>query len=285
MEIRRSSGEPMKQKENQVHNIVRDRYAEIAKNAPAPTTSGTCSPASDCCGGGTKDLDVEEVANLLGYTKEELKDIPQGSNMGLGCGNPQAIAALTEGEIVLDLGSGGGVDCFLASKKVGKKGKVIGIDMTPEMLEKARKTAREGNFDNVEFRLGEIEYLPVADNSVDIIMSNCVLNLSPQKLQVLKEAFRILKKGGRLAISDVVATSPLPNSLMNDPALLTGCITGAARVADLQTWMQEAGFQDIHIEVWEESRNFIKDWAPGSGIEKYVVSAQIQAKKPGACCG
>ncbi len=274
----------MKQKENQVRTIVRDRYAEIAKNAPVPTTSGACSPASDCCGGGTKDLDVEQVANLLGYTQEELQDIPQGSNMGLGCGNPQAIAALKEGETVLDLGSGGGVDCFLASKKVGDKGLVIGIDMTPEMLEKARETAKEGNFGNVEFRLGEIEHLPVADNSVDVIMSNCVLNLSPKKLQVLKEAFRILKKGGRLAISDVVATSALPDALMEDPDLLTGCITGAALVNDLQAWMEEAGFQDIKIEVWEESREFIKDWAPGSGIEKYVVSAQIQAKKPGGCC-
>lgn len=274
----------MKQKENQVHSIVRDRYAEIAKNAPAPSSSGACSPASDCCGGGTKDLNVEQVANLLGYTQEELKDIPQGSNMGLGCGNPQAIASLQEGETVLDLGSGGGVDCFLAAKKVGKKGHVIGIDMTAEMLEKARETAREGNFDNVEFRLGEIEHLPVADNSVDVIMSNCVLNLSPRKPQVLKEAFRILKKGGRLAISDVVATSPLPEELMNDPDLLTGCITGAASVKDLQSWMEEAGFQDIQIQIWDESRNFIKDWAPGSGIENYVVSAQIKAKKPGGCC-
>ena len=277
----------MKQSENRVRNIVRDRYADIARNAPAPSSSGTCSPASDCCGGGTKDLNVDEVAHMLGYTPEELKDIPQGSNMGLGCGNPQAIAALKEGETVLDLGSGGGVDCFLASKKVGPKGQVIGVDMTPEMLEKARETAKEGNFHNVEFRLGEIEHLPVADESVDVIMSNCVLNLSPKKEQVLKEAFRILKKGGRLAISDVVATTPLPDSLMNDPALLTGCITGAAFVPDLRRWMEEAGFENIRIDLWEESRAFIKDWAPGSGIENYVVSAQIQATKPGGgcCCG
>jgi SAM-dependent methyltransferase len=204
--------------------------------------------------------------------------------MGLGCGNPRAIAALKPGEVVLDLGSGGGFDCFLASREVGHSGHVIGVDMTPDMLSKARANAVKGLFENVEFRLGEIEHLPVADASVDVIISNCVINLSPNKPQVFKDAFRVLKSGGRLAISDVVATVELPDEMRTDAGLIAGCMGNASLIAELEQIMAEAGFEQIRIEPKDESREFIKDWAPGHSITDYVVSATIEAVKPGDCC-
>lgn len=199
--------------------------------------------------------------------------------MGLGCGNPQAIAELKQGETVLDLGCGGGFDCFLASRKVGTDGLVIGVDMTPEMVSKARKNVRDSGETNIDIRLGEIENLPVADNSIDVIISNCVINLSPNKQRVFKEAFRVLKAGGRLAISDVIASTTIPEDIKKDLVLHAGCIAGASTQNEVIAMLKEAGFNEIRVKNKEESKSFIKDWAPGSGAENYVVSANIQAIK------
>jgi ubiquinone/menaquinone biosynthesis C-methylase UbiE len=198
----------------------------------------------------------------------------------LGCGNPQAIAALQPGETVLDLGSGAGFDCFLAVRQVGPTGQVIGVDMTAEMVAKARENAGAAGYANVEFRLGEIEHLPVADASVDVIISNCVINLSPDKPQVFREAFRVLRPGGRLAISDIVTTAPLPEEVRNDLALYAGCIAGAATIAELEAMLGESGFDNIRIQPKDESRQLIREWAPGQKIEDYIVSAAIEAVKP-----
>jgi SAM-dependent methyltransferase len=203
-----------------------------------------------------------------------------GANLGLGCGNPQAIADLKPGETVLDLGSGGGFDCFLAARQVGETGQVIGVDMTPAMVSKARANAEKGGFQNVEFRLGEIEHLPVADHSVDVILSNCVINLSPDKERVFADCFRVLKPGGRLAISDVVAFADLPAHVQEDMALLTGCMAGAALISDLEEMLNEAGFQHVRIHPKEESKTFIRDWAPGLPVTDYVVAATIEATRP-----
>ena len=209
--------------------------------------------------------------------------------MGLGCGNPQAIAMLKKGEVVVDLGAGGGFDCFLAAKQVGEKGRVIGVDMTPEMVSKARENARKGKFANVEFRLGEIEHLPVADNSADVILSNCVINLSPDKQQVYQEAYRILKPGGRLAVSDVVAVGNIPKAVKSDLEKHSGCVAGAATVNELERMLKTAGFCAVSVTVKEESAEFIKDWFPGSGVERYVRSGEVRATKPvpgvKCCCG
>jgi ubiquinone/menaquinone biosynthesis C-methylase UbiE len=200
--------------------------------------------------------------------------------MGLGCGNPQAIASLAPGETVLDLGSGGGFDCFLAARAVGGTGKVIGIDMTPEMVEKARENAAKAGVSNVEFRQGEIEHLPVEDASVDVIISNCVINLSPEKRKAFREAFRVLRPGGRLAVSDIVATAPLPDDVKRDLALHVGCIAGASLIRELEEALRAAGFADISITPDERSREIIRQWAPGRRIEDSVVSASIRAVKP-----
>jgi len=215
----------------------------------------------------------------MGYTKEELASIPDGANMGLSCGNPQAIADLKLGEIVVDLGSGGGFDCFLAAQKVGREGQVIGIDMTPEMISKARRNAEKPGFENVEFRLGEIEHMPVADHTADIIISNCVINLSPNKQQVFKEAYRILKIGGRLAISDVVLTAALPESYLSDMNLYSGCISGAISIEEYEALLKDAGFTNISIEPKDDSKEFIREWEPNYDLENYIVSAIIQAIK------
>lgn len=220
----------------------------------------------------------------MGYSAEELAAAPDGANLGLGCGNPQAIAALRPGDTVLDLGSGGGFDCFLAAQRVGKSGRVIGVDMTPEMVTKARGNARKVDATNVDFRLGEIEHLPVADDSVDVILSNCVINLSPDKGAVFREAFRVLKAGGRLAISDVVALKDMPPELAESVEAMTGCVSGSAKVPALEALLREAGFEEVRIVPKPESTAVIEQCMPGAG--GYVASATIEGKKPGgaSCC-
>lgn len=263
----------------EIRNSVRHRYGLIAREQAA---GGCCAPAggSPCCGSPAA-ADRGAASAALGYGIQELSSVPDGANLGLGCGNPQAIAALQAGETVVDLGSGGGFDCFLAARAVGPSGRVIGVDMTPDMLALARSNAVKGGYGNVEFRLGEIEHLPVADGTVDAILSNCVINLSPDKPQVFREAFRILRVGGRLAVSDMVASGPLPEELKKDLALHSACLTGAAPVAEVESMLREAGFVDIRVRPKAESRSFVKDWAPGTGIEDFVVSATIEAVKPG----
>ena len=222
------------------------------------------------------------MSALMGYSKQDLASVPEGANMGLGCGNPVALASLQPGETVVDLGSGGGFDCFLAAKQVGQTGKVIGVDMTPDMLSKARANAEKMQAENVEFRLGEIEHLPVADNSADIIMSNCVINLSPDKQKVYRDAFRILKPGGRLAISDIVALAPLPEEIQQNLALVSACVGGAATIDDTRDMLAQVGFENIKITPKDESRKLISEWAPGESKNAgdYVVSAYIEAVKP-----
>lgn len=261
-------------KNEKIRQTVRERYA---KTAQTDSNGCGCSPA--CCGD-EETASVENRSLLMGYSREEVAEVPQGANMGLGCGNPAAIASLKPGDVVLDLGSGGGFDCFLAAKEVGETGRVIGVDMTPEMLAKARENASKGVFGNVEFRLGEIEHLPVADNSVDVIISNCVINLSPEKPQVFREAFRVLKTGGRLAISDIVATRPMPAEILNDPELYCGCVSGAATIEELEQMMKEAGFVNIRVAPKDESKNLVWEWVADMNIEDYVVSATIEAVKP-----
>ncbi len=261
---------------DQIKEMVRTRYGGIAE---AAGTAGCCAPAPSCCGPGAA-TPVQDKARHMGYSEAELAAVPEGANLGLGCGNPQAIAALRPGEVVIDLGSGAGFDCFLAADQVGPAGHVIGVDMTHAMLKKARENAAVIGTGNVEFRLGEIEHLPVADNTADAILSNCVINLVPDKEQVFREAFRVLKPGGRLAISDVVNTAPLSADLQSDTALLCGCVAGAAPIERIETWLTRAGFVAIRVTPKPESRELIKTWAPGRGIEDFVVSASIEARKP-----
>jgi arsenite methyltransferase len=260
---------------DEIKEMVRARYGEIAVASasccdPTPTTS-CCAPAAS---------GVDAKASAMGYSEAELDAVPEGANLGLGCGNPQAIAALRPGEVLVDLGSGAGFDCLLASRHVGPTGRVIGVDMTHEMLRKARENAARVGATNVEFRLGEIEHLPVADNTADVIISNCVINLVPDKAQVFREAFRVLKPGGRLAIADVVNVKMLPPELAADKALVCGCVAGAAAPSAIEDWLRTAGFTDIRIQVKPESREMVAGWAPGRRIEDYVVSATIEARKP-----
>lgn len=261
--------------DDEVREAVRKNYGAVAKAG----SSGCGCDSSSCCSAGSG-AKPGTISLGLGYSSEEVAGVPEGANMGLGCGNPQAIASLKPGEIVLDLGSGGGFDCFLAARAVGDTGHVIGVDMTPEMLAKARENAAKAGYINVEFRLGEIEHLPVADSSVDIIISNCVINLSPEKQKVFNEAFRVLKAGGRLALSDVVATAALPDEMANDLALHAGCMAGASLISDVEDMLRKAGFDRIRIDPKDESRVFIREWAPGRNIEDFVVSATIEARKP-----
>jgi SAM-dependent methyltransferase len=256
---------------------VRDAYAQVAQ---ASNENSACGVGSSCCGVSDDAAINSLISTRLGYSANDLAQVPEGADMGLGCGNPKAIASLQPGELVVDLGSGGGFDCFLAAAEVGSEGRVIGIDMTPDMLSKARNNAIKGRYDNVEFRLGEIEHLPIPDNTADVIISNCVINLSPDKAQVFRDAYRILKPGGRLAISDVVATLELPEEMRNDPQLVAGCMGNASLIDELEAIMADAGFADIRIQPKDESREFIRDWAPGRGVEEYVVSATIEAVKP-----
>ena len=260
-------------KKDQIRRHIRDRYAGIAQS------SGSCGCSSSCCQPDA--LLNPDASTQIGYSKEELAAVPEGANMGLGCGNPQAIAALKPGETVVDLGCGGGFDCFLAARRVGPKGRAIGVDMTPEMIHKARANAANGKVKNVDFRLGEIEHLPIADGIADVILSNCVINLSPDKPQVFAEAARVLKAGGRLAISDVVAIAPIPARVKNKLQAHSGCIAGSATVPETERMLKNAGFSKIRIAVKEQSKEFIKDWFPGSGAEKYVRSATFEAIRKG----
>jgi arsenite methyltransferase len=275
-----------------IRQVVRERYGNIAQvgtispnmNSAMSACCGASDPAKatsqtvSCCG----NVDLRQMSALVGYSNEDIGAVPEGANMGLGCGNPVALASLKPGETVVDLGSGGGFDCFLAAKQVGETGRIIGVDMTPEMVSKARMNAEKLKMKNVEFRLGEIEHLPVADNSADIIMSNCVINLSPDKINVFREAFRILKPGGRLAIADIVATAPLPVELQQNLALVAACVGGAATIDDTRKMLEQAGFTGIQIQPKDKSREMIQEWNPdkSKNLSDYVVSADIGAVKP-----
>jgi arsenite methyltransferase len=276
-------------KDTEIKANVRGKYAEVALQGQS--CCGTSQSCGCNCGTSTGD-----ISKSVGYTDEDLAAVPEGANLGLGCGNPVALASLKEGETVLDLGSGAGFDCFLAAKKVGDSGRVIGVDMTPEMLDKARENARKGGYNNVEFRLGEIENLPAADNSVNAIISNCVINLAPDKKRVFKEAFRVLKPGGRLMVSDIVLTKALPEDIKNSIEAYVGCIAGASLESDYLGAIEDAGFKDI--KVVEESSSFVEslvydptaadimeslDLTPAKARELAgtVKSARVHAIKPG----
>jgi len=278
----------MTENPDHTRDLVREHYANIS------TSKAGCAPS--CCGAmpaGQSSTQVSPTSSLaLGYTATDLGAVPDGADLGLGCGNPNAIAALRPGETVLDLGSGGGFDCFLAARAVGPTGHVIGVDMTPEMVSRARGNARKIEATNVEFRLGEIEHLPVADRTVDAIMSNCVSNLSPEKLAVFREAHRVLVPGGRLAISDVVAIAPIPVELQTQAAALAGCISGAAPLAEVEAMLAEAGFVDVRVAISPRSAEIVDSWLDGAS--RYIASATIEARRhdpdaapccqPG-CCG
>lgn len=257
----------------QIRATVRRAYGAVARQKQ----QGACCSGhggSSCCGpAGTS-------STRLGYSDADVAAVPEGADLGLGCGNPQAIAALAPGERVLDLGSGGGFDAFLAARQVGPTGQVIGVDMTPEMIVLARKNALKIGLCAVDFRLGDIEHLPVDDGSVDVVMSNCVVNLAPDKPAVFREAYRVLAPGGRLAISDMVAVGDLPAAIANDPAAYTGCVAGAAPVADLERIIADAGFQQVRVTVQASSRDLLEDWSPGAGAGQVVASALIEAVKP-----
>ncbi len=223
----------------EIGKVVRESYGKIAKQG-----GSCCAPEKSCCGGGSS---AQEIGKKIGYSEEELKTVPDGANLGLGCGNPTALASLKEGGVVLDLGSGAGFDCFLAANQVGKTGKVIGVDMTAEMLDRARENARKGDYSNVEFRLGEIENLPVADRQVDVIISNCVINLSPNKKRVFQEAFRVLKPGGTLMVSDIVLLKELPVEIKDSVAAYVGCVAGAVTKKEYLEAVQVAGFEQVKV--------------------------------------
>ncbi len=259
---------------DQIRRNVREHYEGVVTQSQL---------TSSCCQTKVSYDPVKDVAHVsaqLGYSKDELQSVPLGANLGLGCGNPQAIASLQPGENVLDLGSGAGFDCFLAARQVGENGRVIGVDMTPAMVSAARTHAENSGNTIVDFRLGEIEHLPVADETIDVIISNCVINLSPDKKQVFQEAYRVLRSGGRLAISDIVTTAELPFAIKNDTQdLYSGCISGASSIEELTTMMKQSGFTNILIQPKEDSKEFLKEWLPNTPIEDYIVSAVIQAVK------
>lgn len=285
------------QEQEKIRQVVRARYAKVAASADTSggdagtgTASGCChkapgpqSQAQTGCGcnsESTQDLSSEQWQLMLGYSKADLDSAPEGANLGLGCGNPVALASLSPGETVVDLGSGGGFDCFLAAGRVGPEGRVIGVDMTADMVSKARLNAGQFKAPNVEFRLGEIEHLPVADSSVDIIMSNCVINLSADKEQVYSEAIRVLKPGGRLAVSDIVALQPLPPEIKANLELISACVGGAATIDDTRGMLVKAGFTDIRINPRPGSSQAIDAAVPGRGAGEFITSADIQARKP-----
>jgi len=258
----------------QIKEMVRARYGGIATERD----TSCCAPAaSSCCG---PEAAAHDKARRMGYSEAELAALPEGANLGLGCGNPLAIAAMRPGETVVDLGSGAGFDCFLAPRQVGDTGRVIGVDMTHEMLKKARDNAARVGAANVEFRLGELEHLPIADNTADVVISNCVINLVPDKEQVFREAFRVLKHGGRLAVSDIINTAPLSAELQSDPSLLCSCVAGAAPADRVENWLAAAGLVEVQVVEKPESRELIKSWAPGRNLENHIVSAMVEARKP-----
>jgi ubiquinone/menaquinone biosynthesis C-methylase UbiE len=262
-----------------IRNAVRERYGQIATEgdlAVAESSASCCGtePRNSCgCG-------PDAQARTLGYTDADLAAVPKGANLGLGCGNPVAIASLKPGQTVLDLGAGAGFDAFLAARAVGPTGHVIGVDMTPQMVTKARANAKKGNYPQVEFRLGEIEALPVADATVDVIISNCVINLCPDKRPVYREAFRALRPGGRLAVSDVVAREELPDDVKRDLALHSGCLSGATVLTELRTLLNEAGFVDIVIRPKGNTDEVITSWESKRGFENKVFAAEVTAVKP-----
>jgi arsenite methyltransferase len=264
-------------REEATRTSVQERYGRIASGGGCCSSTSAKGPAAEsadgCCGGGcAADLAVE-----VGYSRAQLRDLPTGADLGLGCGNPTALLALEPGQIVLDLGSGAGIDCFLAAKRIGPKGRAIGVDMTPEMLAKARENARKGRYANVEFRLGEIEHLPVADRSVDRVISNCVINLAPDKEAVYREAFRVLRPGGRIAFSDVVATHPISRKDRADPSLWSACSSGALEVREVKRLLRKAGFREVRLDLR------VPKTAPSSlagPASRGVVSADIRATKP-----
>lgn len=281
---------PSFEQADSVRKLVREGYASIAKE----TSTGCCAPGVSCCGSAPQDAD--KLARKLGYTVEELQALPDGANMGLSCGNPAALAALQPGEVVLDLGAGGGFDIFIAGHKVGATGRAIGVDMTPEMLGKARGNIahyrKETGLDNVEFRLGEIEHLPVADNSVDVIISNCVINLSPDKAQVWREITRVLKPGGRVAVSDMALLQPLPPEVLKMVEALVGCVAGAALVSDTEAFARAAGLDNVAVRVKPEYvsamvsfedplyQKIVAALPTGASPDDYVASVEITARKP-----
>jgi SAM-dependent methyltransferase len=254
-----------------VKAAVRETYGRIATEQQS---SGCCG-TTGCCGPG-----AQTTSEALGYSEDERLSAPEGADLGLGCGNPQAIAELQTGERVLDLGSGAGFDAFIAARQVGVTGSVIGVDMTPEMISKARANISKVDLRNVEFRLGEIEHLPVADASVDVIMSNCVINLSTDKPSVFREAFRVLAPGGRVAISDIVALREIPQDVQHDLEAYAGCVSGAALVPEVEAMLAAAGFSDIRVDLKSNSASLVEGWSPGA--ETLVASALIRATKPRA---
>ncbi|WP_159901475.1 arsenite methyltransferase [Salinirussus salinus] len=259
--------------------VVRERYARIASSGTGETEGSGCCATDECRAGETAE-EAAETAEQLGYSRREVESVDGEANLGLGCGNPRAIASLEEGETVLDLGSGAGFDCFLAAREVGESGRVVGVDMTPEMVEKARENAAENGSDAVEFRLGEIEHLPVADASVDVVISNCVVNLSPDKPQVFRESFRVLRPGGRLAISDVVLTADVPEGIRADPDSVASCVAGASTVDRLREVLTEVGFEQVDISPKEDSDRFISEWDDERDVSDFLVSASITGRKP-----
>ena len=248
-----------------IKNKVKEGYGRVALE-----NRSCCGTASSCCGSSAS---IQSTGEMIGYSKEEMNQVPEGANLGLGCGNPVALASLKKGQTVLDLGSGAGFDCFLAAKAVGEKGRVIGVDMTPEMIAKARENAKKGGFGNIDFRLGDIENLPVPNDSVDVILSNCVVNLSPEKPKVFAEAFRVLKSGGKLTLSDVVLLRPLPAVLTNSAAAYLGCVAGASLKSDYIGMLNEAGFADV--QVVGESPFYLGEAAADPIVQTIIEEARL----------
>lgn len=257
--------------DDEIRAAVRQRYSRVAESDSAGCGTACCEAPA---------VDAGLLSQRIGYTQEELDSVPKGSNLGLGCGNPRAIASLAPGETVLDLGSGAGFDCFLAIQQVGESGRVIGVDMTAEMVTKARRHAEKAGYHNVEFRLGEIERLPVVDASVDVVISNCVINLSPNKPQVFAEAYRVLRRGGRLAVSDIVATAELPPEVREDLAHYTGCMAGALTVGELESMLRAAGFDHVSITEKDGGSAFMREWDPDRNPDDFLMSADIRAVRP-----
>ena len=264
------------QDKEQIRTAVRQRYGETAKETGAGCG---CAPSAGCCGSQGV-ATAADISLSLGYSPGDLLAVPEAANLGLGCGNPQAIASLRPGESVLDLGSGGGLDCFLAAQAVGDQGRVIGVDMTPEMVSRARNNAAQAGLSNVEIRLGEIENLPVADGTIDVILSNCVINLSPDKDRVFQEAYRVLKPGGRLAISDMLRTADMPPAAQLDMSWYTACVAGACSIDELRAMLERAGFESVRIRLAEDNKPRLEEWITGASVEDYTASASIEAIKP-----